>query len=67
MERPNTDDNRALPPDPPPGSDPDPTPRYPKPAEANHDARPETLANNTQVTPLDDDKNIEEGIEVNET
>ena len=67
MERPNPDDESALPPDPAPGSDPDPTPRYPKPRQVNHDARPETLADNTKVTPLDEDKNIEDGIEVNET
>lgn len=59
MERPNSDDHSALPPDPPPGSDPDPTPRYPKSPEENDDAR--------RVTPLDDDKHIEEGIEINET
>jgi hypothetical protein len=67
MERPDRDDQSALPPDPPPSSDPEPTPRAPRSPAVNHEARPETLANNTKVTPLDEDKNIEEGIEVNET
>jgi hypothetical protein len=69
MERPqpNDHDSSAVPPDPPPGSDPEPTPRYPRAEGVNHDARPETLADNTRVTPLDDDKSIEDGIEVNET
>ena len=57
MERPSNDDS-ALPPDPPPGSDPEPTPRFP---------RPETRAKKAKVTPLDPDKHIEDGIEVKET
>jgi hypothetical protein len=57
-ERPKPDDESALPEDPAPGSDPGPTPRVP---------RPKTPANNLKVTPLDEDKNIEKGIEVNET
>jgi hypothetical protein len=67
IERPNADDETALPPDPAPSSDPEPTPRFPKPPRNRHDARPETLADNTKVTPLDEDKHLEEGIEVNET
>jgi hypothetical protein len=67
MERPTANDESAFPPDPPPGSDPEPTPRVPRPPGVNHEARPETLADNTKVTPLDDDKNLEDGIEVNET
>ena len=66
-ERRNPDDESALPPDPPPSSDPEPKPRFPKAPRPNHDARPETLANNTKVTPLDEDKHLEDGIEVNET
>ncbi len=66
-ERPTRDDESALPPDPPPSSDPEPKPRFPKGPRPNHDARPETLANNTKVTPLDEDKHLEDGIEVNET
>jgi hypothetical protein len=66
-ERPHPDDESALPEDPPPASDPEPTPRFPKQAPADHDGRPERLASNTKVTPLDEDKNIEGGIEVNET
>jgi hypothetical protein len=67
MERPNLDEESALPPDPEPASDPDPTPRFPKSSPRIRDARPETLANNTQVTPLDPDDHAKEGIEVNET
>jgi hypothetical protein len=66
IERPNPDDESALPPDPAPSSDPEPTPRFPKPSQGKHDARWETLANNMQVTPLDEDKHIEDGIEVDE-
>jgi hypothetical protein len=66
MERPNPDDD-ALPPDPAPASDPEPTPRFPKRRAANHDARPETLADNMEVTPMDDGEAIEDGIEVKET
>ena len=65
-ERPRPDDEE-LSEDPPPASDPEPTPRFPKRAPADHDARPERLADNTKVTPLDEDKNIEGGIEVKET
>jgi hypothetical protein len=69
MERPKPDDADALPPDPAPASDPEPTPRFPKKSPANHDARPETLASNMKVTPLDDSEAIadDDGIEVNET
>jgi hypothetical protein len=68
MERPDPDDDAVLPPDPAPASDPEPVPRVPK-SKANHDARPETLANNTKVTPLDESEAITDGdgIEVNET
>ena len=65
-ERPSPDDEPELPPDPPPASDPDPSPRYPMKAPRKHDARPETLADNTKVTPLDEGKNLEHGIEVDE-
>ena len=50
VERPNPDDESAVPPDPAPGSDPKPT-----------------LAKNVKVTPLDEDKHVEDGIEVHET
>jgi hypothetical protein len=66
MERPNPND-AELPADPAPASDPEPRPSFPKSPAANHDARPETLANNMKVTPLDDGEAIEDGIEVNET
>jgi hypothetical protein len=65
-ERPNAEDDSALPPDPAPSSDPEPTPRFPKRPQRNHDARPETLADNMKVTPLDEYKNLEDGIEVDE-
>jgi len=66
MTRPRKpDDEGVLPPDPPPASDPEPTPRFPKPVQ--RDASHETLADNTKVTPLDEDKHIEHGIELNET
>ncbi len=54
IEHPTSED--ALPEDPRPGSDPDPAPRFPKSPQQK-----------PKVTPLDEDKNIEEGIEVNET
>jgi hypothetical protein len=66
MERPNPDDESAVPPDPAPSSDPEPTPRVPQ-SRVNHDARPETLADNMKVTPMDDGDAIADGIEVNET
>jgi hypothetical protein len=66
IERPNPDDESALPPDPPPSSDPEATPRFPNGQHPNRDARPETLANNVKLTPLDEDKNLEDGIEVEE-
>jgi hypothetical protein len=65
-ERPDPDDESAVPDDPVPASDPEPTPRHPKRSKRHHGARPETLANNTKVTPLDEDKNLEDGIEVEE-
>jgi hypothetical protein len=58
IERPNPDEESALPDDPPPASDPDPTPRFPKQAPP---------AEKTKVVPLDEDENLEDGIEVNET
>ncbi len=67
IERPNPDDESALPEDPAPSNDPEPAPRFPKPARANHDVRPEAFAHNPKVTPLDEDKHIEEGIEVKVT
>jgi len=66
-ERQNPVEEPSRPEDPPPASDPAPEPNFPKTARGNHDARPETLANNTKVTPLDPDENAEDGIEVNET
>jgi hypothetical protein len=57
-ERRTPQDESALPPDPP---------RFPKDPRPNHDARPETLANKTKVTPLDEDNNLKDGIEVKET
>ena len=67
MERPSSNDDSAFPPDPPPGSDPEPTPRFPKGRPAQREASPGTLAGNVEVTPLDDDENLEDGIEVKET
>ena len=64
-ERP--ENQSATPEDPPPSSDPEPTPRFPKRPKGNHDASPETLAGNVKVTPLDEDENLDDGIEVNET
>jgi hypothetical protein len=55
MERPNPNDP-ALPEDPAPIRDPEPGRAVPKPV-------PKT----PKVTPLDEDKHIEDGIEVNET
>ena len=57
MERPNPEIDSDLPPDPPPASDPEPTPRHPQARKVDHDARPETLANNTKVTGLKDTAN----------
>ena len=67
MERPDRRSDSAVPPDPAPGSDPEPTPRHPQPQRGGREASPDTLANNTQKTPLDPDENIKDGIEVNET
>ena len=58
-ERPRHEDDRVLPPDAPP--------RSPRRAPVEHDAKPESPAENVEVTPLDDDRNIDDGIEVNET
>ena len=65
-ERQMPDVDPGLPPDPGPSSDPEVMPRFPK-GQPRREASAETLADNTEVTPLDDDKNIEGGIEVNET
>ena len=54
-ERPNPDDEPVLPEDPAPGRDPDPSPRPPKGRKK------------AQVTPLDEDEHIKDGIEVKET
>ena len=67
IERPNPVDEPELPEDSAPIRDPDPAPDFPKPPQADHATRPKSPANNPKVTPLDEDKNIEEGIEVNET
>jgi hypothetical protein len=56
MERPNPDTESDLPPDPAPSSDPEPVPRYPRAPKVEHEASPETLANNTNVTGLADDE-----------
>ena len=66
MEHPNPDDD-ALTPDPAPASDPEPTPRFPKSRAGHRDARAQTLADNMEVTPMDDGEAIEDGIEVKET
>ncbi|HET9864789.1 MAG TPA: hypothetical protein VFP37_15205 [Steroidobacteraceae bacterium] len=66
MNERNRNDESAVPDDPVPASDPEPTPRYPKRSKRQHDARPETLANNTKVTPLDEDNNLKDGIEIDE-
>jgi hypothetical protein len=67
MEHTSANDDSAFLPDPGPASDPEPTPRHPKGAGRNHEASPETLARNAKVTPLDEDENLADGIEVNET
>ena len=54
MERPNPEDDPDSQPDTVPGSEPARQPRDPKPT-------------NPKVTPLDEDKNIERGIEIKET
>lgn len=54
MERPDPEIDSDLPPDPAPASDPEPTPRYHRAPKVDHDARPETLANNMKVTGLED-------------
>ena len=66
MERPTPDDEADFLPDPAPSSDPEPTPRYPK-GRRKRRARPETLANNLEVTPLDEEEHIKDGIEIKET
>jgi hypothetical protein len=58
MERPSPDDESVLPRKPASRSDPESTPRVPP---------PKTPANKPKVTPLDEDKNIEDGIEIKET
>ena len=67
IERPNPVDEPELPEDSAPIRDPDPAPDFPKPPQADHATRPKSPANNPKVTPLDEDKHIEGGIEVNET
>lgn len=52
IERPDPVDEPELPEDPAPVRDPEPAPRSPKAPK---------------VTPLDEDKNIEDGIEIKET
>jgi hypothetical protein len=66
MERLSANDDAFLP-NPGPSSDPEPAPRYPEDENAHHEASPERLAKNTKVTPLDEDKHLEDGIEVKET
>jgi hypothetical protein len=48
-----------LPPDPPPSSDPEPTPRFPKGPQVDHAGRPETLARNAEVVPPPEDDDLE--------
>lgn len=65
-ESPNPVDEPDEPEDPPPANDPVPEPNFPKTARANREARPESRAGNVKVTPLDEDRNVEQGIEVDE-
>lgn len=53
------DDETVQPEDPGRSSEPEPTPGTLKPSHTSRDK--------PKVTPLDDDKNIEEGIEIKET
>jgi hypothetical protein len=54
MERPSPDDEPEFQPAPVPGGEAERKPRDPK-------------SKNPQVTPLDEDKNVEDGIEIKET
>ena len=65
-EDPNPVEEPKVPEDPPPSSDPVPEPGLPKPLQADRDARRKTRANNLEVTPLDEDEHIKEGIEIEE-
>ena len=66
MERSNVDDS-GLPPDSAPGSEADPATGSPKAPTGKSKTPAETPAESAEVTPLDEDKNIEEGIEIKET
>jgi hypothetical protein len=66
MERSNVDDS-GLPPDSAPGSEVDPARGSSKTPSAKSKTPPKTPAEGAKVTPLDEDKNIEEGIEIKET
>jgi hypothetical protein len=63
----NTDDETELPLEPAPGDDPDPAPGRSKSPPGNNDPHPDTPSKDVRVTPLDDDENIKQGIEVDET
>jgi hypothetical protein len=64
---PKAGENSALPTGASAESDRPPAPRNPKPSPTNPDERPQKSSDRPQVTPLDEDKHIEDGIEVNET
>jgi hypothetical protein len=66
MIEPGDPDESALPGDPSPGSDPERAPRPRKPP-VDPDVRPDAPAGNAVVTPLDEEKHIKDGIEVDET
>jgi len=66
-ERPKPDDDAPSSDDPPPVNYPSPEPEFPKPLKARRAPKPDIYPNNAKVTPLDEDKNLEGGIEVKET
>ena len=69
-ERQIPDKDPGLRPDPGPGADPEIMPRFPKAKSKARDADqalPEKAPEDVEVTPLDPDKKIEGGIQVNET
>ena len=63
-ERPNRREEHA-PPGPAPGGDPAAVPHSPQPLDP--DARPQNPPSKVKVTPLDEDRNVKDGIEVDET
>ncbi|MDF3020712.1 MAG: hypothetical protein K0Q92_2015 [Steroidobacteraceae bacterium] len=69
-ERQIPDKDPGLRPDSGPGANPEIMPRFPKgkpKARDADEAGPKDAPHQAEVTPLDPDKNIEDGIEVNET